>query len=78
MMARNVQVCGHPVHPIVLVFPLGWRATSVMCDLASVATDMRACLKGRRSAFVNRLGIGVAPRAHMHAPSSLSGRPARD
>ena len=32
-------MCGHPVHPLVIVFPLGWRATSVMVDRACVVTD---------------------------------------
>jgi hypothetical protein len=36
-------VCGHPVHPIVPMFPLGWRATSLMGERAPVVTDIRVC-----------------------------------
>src|SRR4029450_12528336 len=36
-MESRVKLFGHPVHPILIVFPLGLLATSVIFDLAYLA-----------------------------------------
>jgi uncharacterized membrane protein len=161
-MESRVKVLGHPLHQILIVFPLGLLATAVIFDLVYLATgnvrlsdvaywmivagvlgglvsapfgliDWLAIPAGTRaksigglhgvgnvvvvvleavswyirssagvppqtSAYVfsflgvglalwtgwlggelvDRLGIGVDPGAHVNAPSSLSGRPARE
>ena len=161
-MESKVKVFGHPLHPILIVFPLGLLATSVIFDIAYLATgsarlsdvaywmiaagvlgglvaapfgviDWLAIPAGTRAKsigtlhgagnvvvvllfalswyirsyagvtphtsvylfsvlgvglalwtgwlggeLVDRLGIGVDPGAHVNAPSSLSGRPARE
>jgi uncharacterized membrane protein len=161
-MEGKVKVFGHPLHPILIVFPLGLLATSLIFDIAYLATgnarlsdvaywmiaagvlgglvaapfgviDWLAIPAGTRAKsigalhgagnvvvvllfavswyvrsyagvspptavylfsffgvglalwtgwlggeLVDRLGIGVDPGAHVNAPSSLSGRPARE
>jgi uncharacterized membrane protein len=161
-MESRVKVFGHPVHPILIVFPLGLLATAVIFDIAYFVTGsarlsdvaywlivagllgglvaapfglidwlaipagtrakrigawhglgngvvvllfvlswyVRSRAAGPPNAFayvcsllgvglalwtgwlggelVDRLGIGVDPGAHVNAPSSLSGRPARE
>ena len=161
-MESRVKLFGHPLHPILIVFPLGLLATSVIFDIIYLATgqarlsdvaywmivagvlggliaapfgvvDWLAIPAGTRaksigalhgvgnvvvvllfvvswyvrsrvgvppntSAYVfsflgvglalwtgwlggelvDRLGVGVDPGAHVNAPSSLSGRPARE
>jgi uncharacterized membrane protein len=37
-MESRTKVLGHPVHPILIVFPLGLLATSVIFDIAYMAT----------------------------------------
>jgi uncharacterized membrane protein len=37
-MESKVKVFGHPLHPILIVFPLGLLATSLMFDMAYLAT----------------------------------------
>jgi len=160
-MESRAKVFGHPLHPILIVFPLGLLATSVIFDMAYLATgkvrlsdvafwliaaglvggliaapfgliDWLAIPAGTRAKsigrwhgigngvvmlllavswyvrsragtpppaayvfsflgvglalwtgwlggeLVERLGVGVDPGAHVNAPSSLSGRPARE
>ena len=161
-MEGKVKVFGHPLHPILIVFPLGLLATSLIFDIAFLATgnarlsdvaywmiaagvlgglvaapfgviDWLAIPAGTRAKsigalhgagnvvvvllfavswyvrsyagvspppavylfsffgvglalwtgwlggeLVDRLGIGVDHGAHVNAPSSLSGRPARE
>jgi uncharacterized membrane protein len=38
MMESRVKLFGHPVHPILIVFPLGLLATSVIFDIIYLAT----------------------------------------
>ena len=162
MRKSSVKVFGHPVHTILIVFPLGLLATAVIFDVAYLATgtaylsevaycmivagllgglvaapfgllDWLAIPAGTRAKrigalhgmgnaivvllfvvswyvrsraagppaalayvfsflgvglalwtgwlggeLVNRLGVGVDAGAHVNAPSSLSGRPARE
>ena len=161
-MESKVKVFGHPLHPMLIVFPLGLLATSLIFDIAYLATgnarfsdvaywmiaagvlgglvaapfgviDWLAIPAGTRAKsigtlhgagnvvvvllfalswyirsyagvtphtsvylfsffgvglalwtgwlggeLVDRLGIGVDPGAHVNAPSSLSGRSARE
>src|SRR5919199_345724 len=161
-MESRVKLFGHALHPILIVFPLGLLATSVIFDIAYLSTgsarlsdvaywmivagvlggliaapfgvvDWLAIPAGTRAKsigalhgvgnvvvvllfavswyvrgqagvpphtsvyifsflgvglalwtgwlggeLVDRLGVGVAPGAHVNAPSSLSGRPARE
>src|SRR3954470_4841193 len=37
-MESRVKVAGHPVHPMLIVFPLGLLATAVIFDLIGLAT----------------------------------------
>ena len=37
-MESKVKFAGHPVHPMLIVFPLGLLATSVVFDLVAQAT----------------------------------------
>ena len=37
-MEGKVKVFGHPLHPILIVFPLGLLATSLIFDIAFLAT----------------------------------------
>ncbi|HEY2360777.1 MAG TPA: DUF2231 domain-containing protein [Candidatus Angelobacter sp.] len=38
-MEGKVKVAGHPVHPMLIVFPLGVLATSVIFDVISLSTS---------------------------------------
>lgn len=38
-MESKVKILGHPVHPMVIVFPLGLLSTAVVFDLIGLATD---------------------------------------
>ena len=38
-MESRAKVFGHPVHPILIVFPLGLLATSVIFDVIYLVTD---------------------------------------
>jgi uncharacterized membrane protein len=38
-MESKVKVAGHPVHPMLIVFPLGLLATSVIFDVISLSTS---------------------------------------
>lgn len=37
-MESRIKIAGHPVHPMLIVFPLGLLATAVIFDIAYVAT----------------------------------------
>jgi uncharacterized membrane protein len=39
MMESKVKLFGHPVHPILVMFPLGLMATSVIFDVIYLVTD---------------------------------------
>lgn len=39
-MRHSVKVLGHPVHPMVIVFPLGLLTTSVIFDIVYLATGL--------------------------------------
>jgi uncharacterized membrane protein len=38
-MESNVKALGHPVHPMLVVFPLGLLATAVVFDILGLITD---------------------------------------
>jgi uncharacterized membrane protein len=38
MMESKIKVAGHPLHPILIVFPLGLLATAVAFDIAALVT----------------------------------------
>jgi len=38
-MESKVKVAGHPVHPMLIVFPLGLLATSVIFDIITLSTS---------------------------------------
>ena len=38
-MESKAKILGHPIHPILIVFPLGLLATSVIFDIVHLATD---------------------------------------
>ena len=38
MENRGVRLLGHPVHPMLVVFPLGLLATSLVFDIAYLST----------------------------------------
>ena len=70
---------------VILLFSAGWllrrpmpenpSAPAFACSFLAV---ILALLTGRLGGeLVDRLGVGVDPGAHLNAPSSLSGRPAR-
>src|SRR5437868_1504081 len=37
-MAGKINLLGHPVHPMVIVFPLGLLPTAVACDIIFLVT----------------------------------------
>ena len=61
-MESKVKLLGHPIHPMLVVVPLGLFITAIAAWLGGELVD--------------RLGVGVDDGAHLNAPSSLSG-PAR-
>ena len=72
---------------VVLLFIVGWfirggsdahvaTTAALVCSFAGVALALVGGWLGGE--LVDRLGIGVDPSAHPNAPSSLSGRPARE
>lgn len=38
-MESRIKVLGHPVHPMLIVFPLGLLATAVIFDVLNLATS---------------------------------------
>jgi uncharacterized membrane protein len=46
-MESKVKLFGHPLHPILIVFPLGLLATSVIFDIVYLATGNTRCLTQR-------------------------------
>ncbi len=38
-MESKVKVAGHPIHPMLIVFPLGLLATAVIFDIISLSTS---------------------------------------
>lgn len=77
--ASNVLVVG--------AFALVWWVRSTSADVSPTGTvflvEAAALLLGAFAGWlggelVNRLGVGVDDGAHLEAPSSLSGRPARE
>lgn len=132
-MESKAKLLGHPIHQMLIVFPLGLLATAVAFDIVGLATgDAKrsrleraprtlGCGMGENvvvvvlfivswflrrpvpenpggaalglafvavalalvtgwlgGELVDRLGVGVDDEAHLNAPSSLSGRPARE
>jgi len=41
-MESKAKLLGHPVHPMLIVFPLGLLATSVIFDMIGLAGDIRS------------------------------------
>src|SRR5215211_4051629 len=116
-MESRAKLLGHPVHPMLIVLPLGlfiaavvfdgvylWRgspafATVAYWNIAAVwwmradtpeltpttnlfLLEIVALVLGSVAGWlggelVDRLAVGVDDGAHLDAPSSLSGRPAR-
>jgi uncharacterized membrane protein len=71
---------------VVLAFALVWLSRSNAIDLAPSTTifmlEVGALLLGSVAGWlggelVDRLAVGIDDGAHLNAPSSLSGRPAR-
>jgi uncharacterized membrane protein len=67
-MESRAKLLGHPIHQMLIVFPLGLLAMAVMFDLLALFTGW---LGGE---LVDRLGVGVDDGAHVDAPSSLTHR----
>ena len=58
-MESRAKLFGHPVHQMLIVFPLGLLAL---------------CTGWLGGELVDGLSVGVDPGAHVNAPSSLSSR----
>lgn len=79
-MESRVKIFGHPVHPMLIVFPIGLLATAVIFDilyLASRNPDLSTVSFYMITAWIGgelvyRLGVGVDPGAHVNAPNSLT------
>lgn len=54
-MESRVKILGHPVHPMLIVFPLGLLATAVIFDILYLATDNRSL----STASYYMIGAGV-------------------
>jgi uncharacterized membrane protein len=59
-MESRVKLFGHPVHPMLIVVPLGLFISAVILDV--IQSRSSRCRRGRG--------------ANLNAPNSLSGRPA--
>jgi uncharacterized membrane protein len=70
-MESKAKLFEHAIHPMLIVFPLGLLAMSVVGVLLAPVT---AWLGGE---LVERLGVDVAEGANLDAPLSLSHQPAR-
>ena len=86
-MESRVKLFGHPIHQMLIVFPLGLLATALIFDvvrLISAALAM-AFLGGGLALItgwlggelVDRLAVGVDEGAHLNPPSSLTTRQVR-
>ena len=90
-MEARAKLFGHPIHQMLIVFPLGVLGMSLFFDLIALATSRPGLLQasfymiaagivaGLAAAvfgLIDFLGVGVDEGAHLDAPSSLSG-PAR-
>ena len=84
-MESRVKLFGHPVHPMLIVLPLGLLSAAVVFDLIHLVTgepafstvafwNIAAGVIGGLLAAI--FGVGVDPGANLDAPSSLSGEPA--
>jgi uncharacterized membrane protein len=90
-MESKAKLLGHPIHPMLIVLPLGLFAvvwlmrgdtpdaapTTNLFLLEVVALALGSVAGWLGGELVDRLGVGVDDGAHLDAPSSLSGRPAR-
>ncbi|MGH7523185.1 MAG: hypothetical protein ACREK8_02665 [Gemmatimonadales bacterium] len=82
-MARHVKLFAHPVHQMLIVFPLGLLGAGAIFDIiqpSSLAFVLElvglalAWLTGWLGGeLVDRLGVGVDDGANVAAPSSLRG-----
>ncbi len=72
---------------VVILFAISWglrygdpthRPSTLMFVLSCVAVAIALGTGWLGGELIDRLGIGVDEGAHMNAPSSLSGRPARE
>lgn len=50
-MESRAKILGHPAHQMLVVFPLGMLAWSVVCDGAAIATGDRGWARGARRAL---------------------------
>src|SRR5436190_1813617 len=83
-MESRAKLFGHPIHQMLIVFPLGLLATSLFFDVIGLTTDHPGLLQAAwymiaagviswlGGELVDRLGVGVDDGAHLDAPSSLS------
>jgi uncharacterized membrane protein len=87
-MESRAKLLGHPIHPmlIVLIFAFVWwmrgdspdaAASTNLFLLEVVALVLGSVAGWLGGELVDRLGVGVDDGAHLDAPGSLSGRPAR-
>jgi uncharacterized membrane protein len=83
-MESRAKLLGHPIHQMLIVFPLGLLGMAVIFDLLAMA--LAASFAGFGLALVtgwlggelvDRLAIGVNDGAHVDAPSSLTTRRVR-
>jgi uncharacterized membrane protein len=78
----RAKLFGHPIHPMLIVLPLGLLSAAVAFDGALgyvlsfgglALASVTGWLGGK---LVDRLGVGVDPGANLDSPRSLSGKPA--
>jgi uncharacterized membrane protein len=70
-MESRAKLFGHPIHQMLIVFPL---AAFILSFLGGGLALFTGWLGGE---LVDRLGVGVDEGAHVDAPSSLSARRVR-
>jgi len=63
-MESSAKLLGHPIHQMLIVFPLGLLATSAAFDIAALITNTGTFA-------VDRLGVGIDDGASLNAPNSF-------
>ena len=79
-MESKAKLFGHPLHPVLIVLPLGLLSAAVVFDVIYLVTGEPAfatvAFWNIAAGVVGGLLVGVDPGANLDAPSSLSGEPA--